>query len=439
MKKKFSPASLMMSHGYEPSTAHGAIKSPIYQTSTFEFETAEEGKAFFELAYGKRSPEKGEETGYIYSRINNPNLDITERRLALLEHGEQAALFSSGMAATATTFLAFLKPGDILLCSQPVYGGTDHLIHHSIKAFGIESYGFDSAEELNAMLEDLHQKGQVGRVKMIFMETPANPTNNLIDIQACKNIARSFSSKDQEIILAVDNTFLGPMWQKPLEHGADLVLYSATKFIGGHSDLIAGVCIGTADLMAQVKEWRSFLGTMATPYTAWLIMRSLETLQIRMERQQQNARQIAAFLEGHPKVEKIHYLGLEATLDPATKRIFNKQCNGPGSIISFDIVGGEKEAFQFLNHLQLIKLAVSLGGTESLAQHPDTMTHAGVDPQLKTDLGITGKLVRLSIGIEQIEDLLADIEYALTAVKTNASTSPTKAKAFMEEYLEVRS
>jgi methionine-gamma-lyase len=216
------------------------------------------------------------------------------------------------------------------------------------------------------------------------------------------------------VLVAVDNTFLGPLWQHPLKQGADLVLYSATKYIGGHSDVIAGVCLGSAELIGQVKSLRTILGTVAGPWTSWLLLRSLETLKLRMTSQMKNARYVANFLAEHPKVERVYYLGHLAETEPQYT-IYRKQCLAPGAMIAFDIVGGEAQAFRFLNALRLIKLAVSLGGTESLAEHPATMTHADVDPGERIAMGIGEQMVRLSIGVEHPEDLIADLEQALEA------------------------
>ena len=253
------------------------------------------------------------------------------------------------------------------------------------------------------------------RIRVIYIETPANPTNDLIDIEFAADLAEQYSQgRERPILVMVDNTFLGPLWQHPLKHGADLVIYSATKFIAGHSDLIAGAVLGPKDLIEQVKFYRSIMGTMAGPWTGWLLMRSLETLKLRMTAQMKNARYVARFLDEHPHVEKVYYLDL-LPKDSLQYRIYRKQCDAPGSIISFDIAGGEKEAFRFLNNLKLIKLAVSLGSTESLAEHPATMTHADVPPEKQREMGITEKMIRLSIGVEHPEDLIQDIQQALEA------------------------
>ena len=410
------PESLMMSYGYKPELSEGAIKCPIFQTSTFVFKSAEEGKAFFEVAYGHREKNEGEELGLIYSRINNPDLEILENRLTLWDEAEECAVFESGMAAITTVLLEFLKPGDLLLISNPVYGGSDHFIKKILPKFGINVAEFSVGQTKEEIIQLVENTGIANKLAMVYIETPANPTNDLIDIEESKEIAKYFSSSEKEIYLAVDNTYMGPIWQHPLKHGADLVLYSATKYIGGHSDVIAGACLGSKELMKRVKGLRTFLGNMASPNSGWLLLRSLETLKVRMDTQAINAEKVAAFLNTHPLVEKVYYIGNLSEKDGAQFNIKNKQCLSNGGMISFDVKGAEKDAFRFLNSLKLIKLAVSLGGTESLAEHPATMTHVDLDPALKNKLSITEKMVRLSIGVEFYEDIIYDIEQALTKI-----------------------
>lgn len=416
MEHEFSPESLMMSYGYKPSLSEGAIKCPIFQTSTFVFKNAEEGKAFFEVAYGLRNKNETEEQGLIYSRINNPDLEILENRLSLWDKSGDCAVFESGMSAITTVLMEFLKPGDLLLHSSPVYGGTDHFIKHFLPIWGVHVLSFKAGESEEVILQHLESSGKMDKLKMIYIETPANPTNALIDIAMCKRIATKFSTDTSRVTIAVDNTYMGPLWQHPLEHGADFSIYSATKYIGGHSDVIAGAVCGSAEDIVRIKTLRTFLGNMAGPWTGWLLLRSLETLKVRMEQQAANAEKTAAWLQHHPKVEKVYYLGLIDENDPVNYDIYRRQYSSPGAMLSFDIKGGEKEAFAFLNHLRLIKLAVSLGSTESLAEHPDTMTHAGVDPDHKKEMSITSKLIRLSIGVENVDDLIFDIGQALDKI-----------------------
>ncbi|TVR84518.1 MAG: cystathionine gamma-synthase family protein [Saprospirales bacterium] len=418
MSKIMKPESLMMSYGYKPELSEGAVKCPIFLTSTFVFKSAEEGKAFFEVAYGHRPKNKDEELGLIYSRINNPDLEILENRLTLWDDAEDCAVFESGMAAITTVFLEFLKPGDLVLISSPLYGGSDHFIKKVLPKFGINVAEFKVGQSREEIIQIVKSTGMSDKLALIFIETPANPTNDLIDISGCKDIGKYFSSSDKEVYLAVDNTYMGPVWQHPLKHGADLVLYSATKYIGGHSDLIAGACLGSYDLIKRVKTLRTFLGNMASPHTGWLLLRSLETLKARMDIQANNAEKVAEFLNRHPLVEKVYYLGNVTENDGEQYRIKQRQCLTNGGMISFDVKGGEREAFKFLNALRLIKLAVSLGSTESLAEHPATMTHMDVDLELRNQLSITGKMIRLSIGVEYFEDLIGDISQALDKINS---------------------
>jgi methionine-gamma-lyase len=405
--KELSPESLMMGYGYNPEWSEGALKSPIFQTSTFTFSSAAEGKRYFELAYGLDEPAEGEEAGLIYSRLNNPDLEILERRLTLWDDAEQGLVFSSGMAAITTTILTFVRPGSVVVHSSPVYGGTDHFLNHTLARMGVESLAWMPGTDIDDLGEALGNRP----LALVIVETPGNPTNDLFSIADARAFADAHSPDGQSVPVAVDNTFLGPMWQHPLAHGADIVLYSATKFIGGHSDLIAGAALGSRKLMSQVEELRTILGTMATPLTGWLIMRSLETLSLRMRRQMENAKVIGAFLASHEKVDRIGYLGLLAPGDDGFD-IYTEQCKAPGSMISIWLCGDEEETFRFLDSLELIHLAVSLGSTESLVQHPASMTHAGVDPTDKKALDITDSLVRLSIGVEDPDDLIADLTSA---------------------------
>ncbi len=405
----------MMSYGYDPRLSEGALKCPIFQTSTFVFETAEAGKAFFEVAYGLRERRVEEPTGLIYSRLNNPDIEVLEARLTLWDGAEECAVFASGMAAIATTLLAHARPGDVLIFSSPLYGGSDHLLKHFFTRYGVVPIGFSAGLPLERFEPDLLKEVGNRPVAAILIETPANPTNALVDIGAIAGLAGRLARDDRRPLIVVDNTFLGPIWQQPLAHGADLVVYSATKFIGGHSDVIAGACLGGREALAPVRALRTFLGSMASPWTAWLLLRSLETLKMRMTAAMKNARYVADFLRDHPRVRQVHYLGhLEA--DHPMYKTYRRQCSSPGSLIAFEVEDGEAGAFRFLNALRLVKLAVSLGGTESLAEHPFTMTHADVPPDVKQRLGVTPALVRLSVGVEHYQDIVADVEQALQRV-----------------------
>jgi methionine-gamma-lyase len=415
MKKTLHPESLMMTHGYKPELSQGSIKAPIFQTSTFVFKNAEQGKSFFEVAYGLREKNENEELGLIYSRINNPNLEILEDRLCLWDKAEQCAVFESGMSAISSVLLEFLKPGDLLLYSLPVYGGTDHFINYFLKSIGIESIGFRPNQSKDEIIKKIEDSNKFSNLSLIYIETPANPTNEIIDIEMCKKIADHFSTNTKKVFLATDNTYMGPIWSHPLKHGADIVLYSATKFIGGHSDVIAGAVLGKNEIINRIKVLRTFLGNMASPNTCWLLLRSLETLKVRMDQQAKNTIEVAAYLKTQSKIVKLHFLG---NINEKSKKykVYKKQYSSSGALIAFEIKGGEKEAFTFLNNLKLIKLALSLGSTESLAQHPATMTHAGVSSETKEAIGINERLVRISIGIENHKDLINDIKEALSKI-----------------------
>jgi methionine-gamma-lyase len=406
----------MMSFGYTPEWSEGSVKPPIFQTSTFVFKTAEEGKRFFEVAYGKSELNAKEEIGLIYSRINNPNMQILEERLAVLEGGESAAAFESGMSAISTTMLSYLKPGDILIYGNPVYGGTHHFITHFLKDIGVKILPFSSETKTQEIITKLETYEYSGNVKMIYFESPANPTNSLFDLDELKKLKDEISVKSSnEIMLVMDNTYLGPLWQKPLDFGVDIVCYSATKFLNGHSDVIAGCVMGSEQVIRPIKTLRTFLGSMIAPYTAWLLTRSLETLHLRMAKQGENAEKVVNYLMSHKSVKTVSFPGID-TMGEKQNEIFKRQCLGSGAMISFEVFGGEKEAFKFLNNLKLIKLAVSLGSNESLAQHPYSMTHADVPDDIKLKIGINQGLIRLSVGIENAEDIISDLNNAFKEI-----------------------
>ena len=406
----------MMSFGYTPEWSEGSVKPPIFQTSTFVFKTAEEGKRFFEVAYGKSELNAKEEIGLIYSRINNPNMQILEERLAVLEGSESAAAFESGMSAISTTMLSYLKPGDILIYGNPVYGGTHHFITHFLKDIGVKILPFSSETKTQEIITKLDTSEYSGNVKMIYFESPANPTNSLFDLDELKKLKDEISVKSSnEIMLVMDNTYLGPLWQKPLDFGVDIVCYSATKFLNGHSDVIAGCAMGSKQVIGPIKTLRTFLGSMIAPYTAWLLTRSLETLHLRMAKQGENADKVVNYLMSHKSVKTVSFPGIE-TMGKKQNEIFKRQCLGSGAMISFEVFGGEKEAFKFLNNLKLIKLAVSLGSNESLAQHPYSMTHADVPDDIKLKIGINQGLIRLSVGIENAEDIISDLNNAFKEI-----------------------
>jgi len=415
MKKTNKPESQMMGASYDPHLSEGSVKVPIFQTSTFVFKNAEEGKSHFHLAYGLREKNIGESMSLAYSRINNPNLEIAEDRLKLWDNAEACALFQSGMAAITTTILELTRPNTLILHSSPLYGGTDHFIEHVLPKYNIKSMYFNSFDSLEDIIKEKEDKYPDIDVSLVYIESPANPTNSIVDISKSKKLANHFSNKENKVFVAIDNTFMGPVFSQPIDHGADVVLYSATKYIGGHSDLVAGAASGSNEIISRLKGMRVFMGNMASPFTCWLITRSLETLKIRMEKSAENARKIAEMLNTHPKIKKVHYLSL---LDKNSNeyKVYKKQYSSSGGMISIDIKGGEKEAFTFLDNLKLIKLAVSLGGTESLACHPFSMTHCDVSVETKNKIGMDESLVRISIGIEDSDDLIEDIKNSLDKV-----------------------
>jgi len=407
------PETQMLNYGFDPELSEGAVKPPVFLTSTFVFKTAEEGRDFFDFVSGRREPPAGTGAGLVYSRFNHPNSEIVEDRLAVYERAESGVLFSSGMSAIATTLLAFVRPGDVILHSQPLYGGTETLLAKTFANLGVTALGFADGVDEAAVRAAADAAVAAGRVAVIMVETPANPTNSLIDIAMIGRIADGIAARQgHRPVIACDNTLLGPVFQRPIAHGADISLYSLTKYVGGHSDLIAGAALGSKPLMKQVKFLRSAIGTQLDPHSCWMLGRSMETLSIRMERANDNAAAVAEFLRDHKKVEGIHYLPF---LEPKSSagRVFARQCTGAGSTFSFDIAGGQPAAFRFLNALQIFKLAVSLGGTESLASHPATMTHSGVPAEVRQRIGVLESTIRLSIGIEHPDDLVADLAQAL--------------------------
>jgi methionine-gamma-lyase len=410
------PETLMLSYGYDPSLSEGAVKPPVFLTSTFVFKTAEEGKDFFDYVSGRRQPPAGSSDGLVYSRFNHPNSEIVEDRLAVYEGAEGSLLFSSGMSAIATTMLAYARPGDVILHSQPLYGGTETLMTGKLAAFGIGAVGFVDGVNEEAVRKAAETAAAKGRVSIIMIETPSNPTNSLVDIALMKRIAGELEAKQKHRpIIVCDNTLLGPVFQRPLQQGADVSVYSLTKYVGGHSDLIAGAAVGSLATLAPTESLRSGIGTQLDPHTCWMLGRSLETLGLRMERANDNARFVAEFLRDHPKVTKVHYLPFLEN-GSAARAVYERQSTGAGSTFSFDIKGGQAEAFAFLNALQIFKLAVSLGGTESLASHPAAMTHSGIPVDVRNRIGILDTTIRLSVGIEHPDDLVADLTQALAAV-----------------------
>ena len=411
------PESLMMSYGFDPFLSEGSIKPPIFATSTFAFRSAAEGEALFRKLAGRQEPGEPDVDALIYARFNNPNMEVLEDRLTLFDGEEEALAFSSGMSAITTALMACVPPGSVILHSSPIYGASEVFIRTMMPdMFGVKSVEFDawaSEEKIQAAAEKAREHGPVA---VIYTEAPANPTNALVDLHAVSKVAdRLKAETGHRPVIMCDNTMMGPVGHKPIRHGADLVLYSLTKYIGGHSDLIAGAVIGRSDLLAGVRKLRNFFGGTLDAHTCWLLTRSLETVSLRMQRAFDNARAVAAFLRDHPKVEQVMYLGFLEADDPQ-RAVYDRQCEGAGSTFSFDVKGGKAAAFRVLDSLKLIKLAVSLGGTESLACHPGSTTHSGVPEDIRARIGFTDGLIRMSIGIENSDDLIADLKQALEAV-----------------------
>ena len=412
--RRLKPSTLMMGFGYDPTLSEGSLKPPIFLTSTFVFESAAAGKRFFEGGTGKRP---GGAEGLVYSRFNGPNQEILEDRLSLWEDAEDALTFSSGMSAIATLLLTFVQPGDVIVHSGPLYAATETLIARILGRFGVQWLDFPAGAERSEIEEVLDRAHRTGRVPLIYLESPANPTNALVDVEAVAAARDSVFAAGHRPPIAIDNTFLGPLWSKPLDHGADLSIYSLTKYAGGHSDLVAGGITGSKDLINQIRMLRNTIGTITDPNTAWMLLRSLETLELRMTRAGENAAKVCEFLRGHPKVESVGYLGfLEGGSDERQADIYRRHCTGAGSTFSLYLKGGERESFAFLDALKIAHLAVSLGGTETLASAPAAMTHLSVPDERKQALGITDNLVRISIGVEDPDDLIADFDQALGAV-----------------------
>ena len=406
------PQTEIFSKGYDPQRSEGAAVPPVFRTSTFIFKTAAEGKRAFEIAYGLDAIKAGESPALIYTRVNNPNSEILEEKVVAWDGAQAAALFSSGMGAISGTCLAFLRPGDTLIFADPVYGGTEYLFRHLLPAFQIRTIAFPAGstkEQMEALLAD------DPTVKVIYLESQANPTNVISDVPAARELADQYSTPDKQILVIVDNTFMGPIFSKPLQHGADILVYSATKFFGGHSDVVAGIAMGSKALVGQIKVMRTILGSNSDPDSAWLIHRSLGTLQLRMEKQQESTLRIVEFLRTQSKVLEVAYPG-SPSMGARQMQLWRQQCTGTGSVISFCIQGGETEAFRVLDAIRHIKMAVSLGGIESLIEHPSSMTHSDMTPGEKQATGITENMLRLSVGLEDTDDLIEDLRQALATL-----------------------
>ena len=405
-RRKRHPETEAVSGGHDPGAHLGSLKPPVYETSTYVLGSAERARGLFQNAYGLEGSETVDDVGYIYARLDHPNARVAEARLSVCENSEDALVFNSGMAAISTLFLSYLTPGRTILYSRPLYGGTATLLEKFLPGWGVDTVSFtpqSTEEEILAMVagKDL---------AMVYLETPANPTNDIFDIEMGARVAVASDAH-----LVVDNTFLSPVWQRPIDHGANFVVHSATKYLGGHSDLTAGAICASAEEIAELRHQRYRLGGTPSPQTAWLLARSLETLRLRVERQTLNAVELSEFLSRHPKVIAVNHLSLLDASDPRHET-YKRQCRGPGAMISLEVAQGEEGAFRFLDSLELIHHATSLGGTESLASHPWTTSHSTWTPEQKLNIGVTEGLIRLSVGLEAIDDLVADLEQALDTV-----------------------
>jgi methionine-gamma-lyase len=411
--RELHPETQMMSYGYDPFLSEGAVKPPVFLTSTFAFKTAEDGAAFFDVVAGRKSAPADTGAGLVYSRFNHPNLEIVEDRLALLDGAEDAIVTSSGMAAIGAVLLTFLRPGDQIVHSTPLYGGTETLIRKILPEWGIGGQPFAnglSQAEIESSLESAAQRGRIG---LFYVETPANPTNALIDLRAVAQVIDGFERRHgYRPISACDNTMLGPIFQHPIREGIDLSVYSLTKYIGGHSDLVAGGVTGKKDLVRRLRLLRGAFGSQLDPHSSWMIARSMETLVLRMRRAAATGSRVAHWLADNG-VRPVRVLHPQLITDETYQRVYRGQCTGAGSTFSFVLEGGRESAFRFINALTLFKSAVSLGGTESLICHPASTTHSGVPVEVREQVGVSEGLIRVSIGLEHEEDLIADLENAL--------------------------
>jgi methionine-gamma-lyase len=410
------PDTLAVGYGYDPASGHGAAKPPLYLTSTFVYPSAEHAKETHRIFFEGPRPGEAPDPAYIYMRLGHPNLDMVEKRLAALDGAEAAAGFCSGMAAISTVFMAHLKPGDAVLHGLPFYGGADGLLNRVMAGFGVRGFHFTDGLDAEAMRDAADRATAAGPLRLIWLETPANPTATVIDIGLAVRIAGEIAERQGfRPLVCVDNTFLGPLLQSPLACGADLCMTSLTKYCGGHSDLLAGGVSGRLELVAPLRALRTLLGTTMDPQTAWLLLRSLETLPVRTARVCDSALTIARYLRAHPNVAGVSFIGLA---EPGSREhdLMQRQTRGSGSTFSFRLHGGEAEAFRMLDGLKLLRLAVSLGGSETLICHPATTTHYAIARDRLAEAGVTEATLRLSIGLEHPDDLIADLSQALDRV-----------------------
>ena len=418
------PSTQMVSYGYEPSMSEGAVKPPVFLTSTFSFQSAEEGADFFDVVAGRKAPPaEGGAGGLVYSRFNHPNSEIVEDRLALYDGAESALLTSSGMAAISAVFLTLTRPGDTIVHYTPLYGGTETLIGEALTGWGVKPVPFTDGLSEGALVHALEKAARQGPVKVLYLETPANPTNAIIDLAMARKVVDEWSAKSgQRPVIVCDNTMLGPVFQQPIALGTDICVYSLTKYVGGHSDLIAGGITGSKELLKSIRLTRSTFGFQLDPHSSWMLARSLETLALRMERAAASASTVADWLVDNTIVP-CSVLHPEHFTDARARDVFERQCSGPGSTFSFIVDDDRDLAFRILNELQLFKLAVSLGGTETLICHPASTTHSGVPLEARKSAGVTEGLIRLSVGLEHPDDLIADLQNAFCRAAARVSSS----------------
>lgn len=413
--KGLRPETLAVAFGYDPEMGMGSVKPPIFMTSTFVYPSAQHAKNVHEAYFDGTGPLVGE-TNHIYSRLGHPGLDFLEKRLAAIDGAEEAVAYSSGMAAHSSIALAYVRPGDSVLHGRPIYGGVDMLYNSIMPQFGSHVAAYTDGTDENDVRKAADEAMAKGPLKLIIAETPANPTAAVVDLDLMVRIADEVGAKQgHRPLVVVDNTLLGPFAQRPIEHGVDLCMTSLTKYCGGHSDLLAGGISGRKELIDHLRMQRTTWGNHLDPYTSWLVLRSLESVAVRTERAMENARGVAEFLRDHPKVAGVTYLGF---LEPGTVRraVYDRQCKAAGSTFSFHLHGGEAEAFRMLDQLKLLKLAVSLGGSETLICHSASTTHYAVPPAQRLAGGITDGTIRLSVGLEHVDDLIGDLRQALEAV-----------------------
>jgi cystathionine beta-lyase/cystathionine gamma-synthase len=403
------PPTAVLTRGFDPRLSVGSARPAVFRSSTYVFSSPESAERAFSIALGKTHSVEGESIDLIYARLSHPNAEILEDQIVPLEPGAQAAaVFNTGMAAISTFFLTFCPPGSSFVYTTPVYGGTHHLVHQILEPLGIHGIPVaagDTAVLTRAIADCKH-------LRAVFVETPSNPTLMMTDLAATAAAARSHPNSP---LIAVDNTFMGPTFQHPISHQADLVIYSGTKFLSGFSDMLAGVILGRdPELIANLRGTRAVLGNILQPDECWMLNGRLATVALRMNRQSKNAQRIAESLAGHEQIRKMYYPTLFD--DPDQIRIRNSQCRFPGSLFSFDLHGGKRAAFDFLRRLKITHNAVSLGGVESLACHPATTTHSEMSEEDLKYAGITDGMVRVSIGVEDARDLLYDFRQSLDAI-----------------------